>query len=112
LSLPATTTKEKIMADARELHITLYRRGQSSEGVDGYLKVDSCMLSDLGGVLPEKGDVIVPWQDRDQTEQTLFVVEDRYFRPPGSSAHFINVGLVVAERPGLKEEALLIVGGG
>jgi hypothetical protein len=56
------------MADARELHITLYRRGQSSEGVDGYLKVDSCMLSDLGGVLPEKGDVIVPWQDRDQTE--------------------------------------------
>jgi hypothetical protein len=70
------------------------------------------MLADFGGVLPEKGDVIVPWQDRDQTEHTLFVVEDRYFRPPGSSAHSINVGLVVTERPGMKGEAHLIEGGG
>ena len=104
--------REMIMADERELHITLYRRGKSTEGIDGYLKVDVYKLSDFGGILPQKGDVIVPWQDRDQTEHTLFVVEDRHFRPPGSSAHSIDVGLVVTERPGLKEEAHLIEGGG
>ncbi len=100
---------------ARELNIVLFKRGRSTDGTDGHWRIGhEYGLSDFGGVLPDVGDVVVPYLKgiRDATEYKVYVVESRFFRPAETEAQFINVGLVVAERDGKKEEQHLIVGGG
>jgi hypothetical protein len=99
---------------SRELNIVLFERKLSAAGEDGYWRNGyEFTLSDFGGVLPIKGDLIAPpIGSPDPTEYPLFTVVDRFFRPAGSKAQFVNVGLVVTERKGKKEEAHLIVGGG
>lgn len=100
---------------ARELNIVLFQRGQSADGTDGYWRVGyEYSLSDFGGVLPEKGDVIVPnlASIYEATKYKVYTVESRFFRPAETKNHFINVGLVVTERDGKEEEQHLIVGGG
>jgi hypothetical protein len=99
---------------SRELYIVLFERKVSAAGEDGYWRVGyEFSLSDFGGILPAKGDLIVPpIGSPDPTEYPLFTVVDRFFRPAGSKAQFVSVGLVVTERKAKKEEAHLIVGGG
>jgi|HubBroStandDraft_3_1064219.scaffolds.fasta_scaffold1116694_1 hypothetical protein len=99
---------------SRELYIALFERKLSGAGEDGYLRLDyDFSLSDFGGILPTKGDLIVPpIGSPDPTKYPLFTVVDRFFRPAGSKVLFTTVALVVTEREGKKEEAHLIVGGG
>jgi hypothetical protein len=100
---------------SRELNIVLFRRGRSVDGTDGYWRTGhEYSLSDFGGVLPDVGDVVVPYLKdiRDATEYKVYTVESRFFRPDETQKHFINVALVVTERDGKKEEQHLIVGGG
>lgn len=100
---------------ARELNIVLFRKSRSADGVDGYWRVGhEYSLSDFGGVLPDRGDVIVPYLKdvRDPEAHPVYTVEKRFFRPAETENHFINVGLVVTERPGLEEECHLLFGGG
>lgn len=100
---------------ARELNIVLFRRGRSADGADGYWRVGhEYSLSDFGGALPDVGDVIAPYLKGilDATEHRVYTVESRFFRPAADEHQFINVGLVVTERDGEKEEQHLIVGGG
>ncbi|WP_143271633.1 hypothetical protein [Bradyrhizobium mercantei] len=99
----------------RELNIRLFRRGRSSDGIDGYWQVGyDFTLSDFGGVLPNVGDMIAPSIEgaREIEKHKVYTVESRFFRPAGSPHQFINVGLVVSERNASKEEEHLIVGGG
>jgi hypothetical protein len=99
---------------AKELNIALFRRGRNADGEDGYWRVGyDFVLPEFGGVLPQKGDVIVPYLGIQKPEDyTLYVVEERFFRPPGSEHQFINVGLVVTERRGASHEGHLLMGGG
>jgi hypothetical protein len=98
----------------REPNIVLFQRGRSATGEDGYWRVGyEYTLSEFGGLLPQKGDTIVPMQgDLDVTKHTVYEVEGRLFRPAGSPNSFINVALIVTERIARKEEQHLILGGG
>lgn len=94
------------------LNIALKQAVTDEDGLTRYQKVGfDFTLTDFGGVLPTVGDVIVPPAGgRNPTKVSVYVVEQRFFRPSGAFGP--SVSLVVSERPGTREESHLIVGGG
>lgn len=95
-----------------ELNVVLLQKGTDGR----YLRNgEEFGLSDLGGVLPDRGDIIVPVQGERGAamDRTVYVVEARYFRPRrAGSKGFTNVGLVVSSRQGREDEQHLLSGGG
>ena len=71
-------------------------------------------LNDLGGQLPNVGDIIVaPWtlkgkNNLDPTHRTFFEVTRRYFRPSYQEGGDCRVALEVLERPGKEEEVAIL----